>query len=109
MKSFREIGADLGGLDHTKVRRWIIQHHPRVAKAHWGLTASEGAGGPREVAPSVTLEGVAQDALKNALAAFQGVTSPEQRGAIIAQAEAVLEQMKAAGEWRIEADPGEDF
>ena len=66
VKSFREIGADLGGIPHTTVRNWIIKNHPQVARKHWGLEGTPGGGGAREALPKMDLEDLVEDHLKNA-------------------------------------------
>lgn len=110
VKSFRDIGLELGGIDHTTIRRWIINDHPRIALNHWDIQPiSPGGGGPQQRIPKITPRGTVEESLRNALAAFQGISDPAERGAVIAGAEAIVERMKVAGEWRIEATPADEF
>jgi hypothetical protein len=109
VKSFREIAEDFEGtLSHSSVRRWMYADHPKVAAKYWGAEGVGETGGLRERLQDGYASAVS-DHLKNTLALFQGVTVPTERGALIAQAEAMLESMKAGGEWKIEADGFGDF
>ncbi|SBW12740.1 putative ParB-like nuclease [uncultured Alphaproteobacteria bacterium] len=110
VKSFREIGQELGGIDHTTIRRWVISDHPRIARSHWDIIPiAPGGGGHQQITPRFTPRGTVEESLRNALAAFQGIADPAERGAVIAEAEAIVERMKAAGDWRIEATPADEF
>ncbi|WP_337996262.1 ParB N-terminal domain-containing protein [Oleispirillum naphthae] len=110
VKPFRDIGLELGGIDHTTIRRWIMVDHPRIAQNHWGIQPiAPGGGGYQEIIPKITPRGTVEESLRNALAAFQGISDPAERRAVIAGAETIVERMKVAGEWRIEATPADAF
>lgn len=104
VKSFREIGADLGGIPHTTVRNWIIKNHPQVARKHWGLEGTPGGGGAREALPKMDLEDLVEGHLKNALAIAGGISDPVARGGIIGRLRAALTELEAGGAWKIEEE-----
>lgn len=104
VKSFREIGADLGGIPHTTVRNWIIKNHPQVARKHWGLDGTPGGGGAREALPKMDLEDLVEDHLKNALAIAGGISDPVARGGIIGRLRVALAELEAGGAWKIEEE-----
>lgn len=104
-KSFREIAQELGGhVDFGTVRRWLYRFHPKVAARYWGENAVATSGGLREQVQDtpVNFGETARDSLDHALAAFQGVTSPHERGALIAKAQEIVEAMKGEGEWTVD-------
>lgn len=103
-RSLREITADLGNhVSHNTVRKWLWEDHPRLAERWWGhdpLPSPGGDGPPQK--PQVFSPGnTCADSISNALAAFQGVHNPVERGELIARMEEALEKMKEGGDWEV--------
>lgn len=109
MKSYREIAEDLQGLvSHSGVRNWMQKDFPAVYQMMGGGDeCPHGVGGLAPAPSGVTLHGHIGDIVADALAAFRGVRSPEDRGQIIAHWRQALVVMEAAGEW-VEPPPEEE-
>lgn len=106
VKSYRDIAQDLGGLRrHTTIRYWMMKDFPKIARRMGGDDPAPGEkggdeGGPRIGSP-LTFAEVARNALQQALAAYHGILDPKERGAVLAEAEDVLYEMRAKGNWEM--------
>lgn len=99
LKSYRDIAQDLGGArSHVTIRAWMMKDFPKVARLY-GQERGQGAEGAPAGELGATLLDTARHAIDQALAASRGITDPADRGELIAEAEALLERLKAGGEW----------
>lgn len=105
VKSFEEICCDLGNhVNRKTIREWIMRHHPRTYASCWGKEVSPGAGGLQDLPEDTTFVDTVTASLDNALAAFQGIECPEDRSALVAKVERMLDQMRS-GERLSPEDP----
>lgn len=102
-KSLREITADLGNhVSHNTIRKWLWEDHPKTAEYWWGKDKLPIPGGTAPKKPPVFSPGnTCADSIGNALAAFQGVHDPVERGALIARMEEALKEMKEGRAWEV--------
>lgn len=106
-KAAREIGRDIGGINHITVLSWMRSDFPHVHKAMTSGQLEEDRRAPNE---KTSLEDRREAAIFEALAVAaansRGVTNPRRRGEIVARIGAMLEQVKAARSYEIpERDP----
>lgn len=74
--------------------------YPRIAAEYGGDDEFAGTGGLKQLeASNPSLQRDALDALAMALGAFRSIDCPEQRSAIIENAERTLKEMKEHGSW----------
>lgn len=102
LKSYREIGADLGK-PHTTIRNWMIKHFPKIARELSDDDTGGRKGGLME-SPRVSFADHATEHLKAALAAARGVDNPEERRALVELAREVLVVIENGEEWEIQDD-----
>ena len=100
LKTYREIAEELGtGNSFNTVRRWMIRDYPDIAKRMGGAEDFKGKGGLKEIDNEARYLGLATKAVDQAVAAARGLTSEEARGVLIAELEAAIGAVKAAGPW----------
>jgi len=100
MKSLREIARELGGTPHTTVRNWMRKDFPRIARQYGeGDEHESQRGGLRSAALFGSPKDTVMAAAEQALAAFAGVTDPEERGEVISRLARVVDEMREAGNW----------
>ncbi len=103
LKSFRVIAGELGGLvGYTTVRNWMRQDFPKIA-AKYGQDGNA-AGGLREPGVTGSLYNTAADNLRNALAAYRGVTDDTHRAQLVKTAQDVLREMMQGFDWEEHLD-----
>lgn len=98
LKSYREIGAELGKPPAT-IYNWMKKDFPRVAAKMGTQGNGSGTGGLRALPRAPQAIRTAEESIQGILKAFQGSTDASERGAIIERLEAVLTEMKGAGRW----------
>ncbi len=98
LKSYREMGADLGQ-PHTTLRNWMRRDFPTVFRA-----LADGGEGVRSLGdlpnadtPSVRFEREANAALDAVAASLPGVTDPVARGLLLAKVDDLRAALLAAG------------
>lgn len=97
LKSYREMAADLPGVHHTTLRRWLEEDAPATFRAlQGGEEKGRAPGGLPDVRedPGAVLAGKAQGALDAALAALPGVTDGVARKAMLERAEALVAMLR---------------
>ena len=100
LKSLNQIGKEWGISPHT-IKKLIQQVDRRL----WADYMARGEGrlennsGGIRPSKKITPEEIAKRSIANALAATQGIHSPEARGEVIAKTEAAAEDMKKAAPW----------
>lgn len=100
VKTYRLIAEELGtGTSFNTVHRWMVKDFPDIAKRMSGGEDFKGKGGLKEIDSEAHYLGLATKALDQAVAAARGLTSEEARGVLIAELEAAIGAVKAAGPW----------
>jgi ParB/Sulfiredoxin domain len=94
-KSYREIAAEIGGArGHTTIRNWMQKDFPRTFRAMSGR--DDGFDPSQDYnQPTVSLEGIVFEALKDARAAMPAVTDPDERGQVVVLLEEMLNEAKS--------------
>lgn len=106
LKSYREIGAEIGVI-HTTVRNWMMKDFPRLAAKMAGDENFAGPGGDRSPPPPAIDK--AKEAIGELLSAFGTAPDDETRGQLLRLVQDALRDMEQAEQWRC-GDPGDaDF
>jgi hypothetical protein len=101
-KSYRDIARELGGMrSYTTIRNWTRRYFPAVYRAMGG----EGDERPFEpekltlAKQQEHLRATAVAALKEARNVLPGIKCPEVRGELVAEAEAIVREIREGGPW----------
>lgn len=94
LKSYREIGAEIGGIAHTSLYRWMKADFPRLFSKMGGAEPVVGSrdDGHREL-HSAAIQAV-QSSLEHAKAYARLIECPVERGRAIAQAQELLKALQ---------------
>jgi hypothetical protein len=105
-KSYREMQSDLT-YPHTTIRNWMHKDFRHIAAKIGGNDEFKGKGGLMSSHDSSSLQDSAMQGLDQAQQVFQSTVDPEVRGEIISRMDALLSDMKQAGNWKL--PPAPDF
>lgn len=96
LKSYREMGSDLGGIPHTSVRRWMQRDFPSVFLAMGEDHANARGGLPDAESASRVFAREVESALDHAMATLSGVSDPVERGRLLAKVDALKQAIEEA-------------